>query len=76
MKVITVRDVPDDVYDAVATLAHRNRRSLEEQILTLLEQTRILSRTSPLERAAALCERFAGRPLGNSVEEVREERRR
>ena len=75
MRVITVRNVPDDVYDAVASLARRNRRSLQQQVLTLLEQTRILSRTSPLERAAALRERLAGRPLGDTVEEVREERR-
>ncbi|RMF84216.1 MAG: hypothetical protein D6739_06225 [Nitrospirae bacterium] len=76
MKVITVRNVPDDVYEAVVRLARRNRRSLQQQVLALLEQTRYLSEESPLDRAASLRRKLAGRALGDTVAEVREERRR
>jgi plasmid stability protein len=76
MKVITVRNVPDEVYDAVTNLARRNRRSLQQQVLAILEQTQLLSGTSPVKRAAALRERLADRPMGDTVAEVREERRR
>lgn len=40
MRTLTVRNVPDDVYEALATLAKRNRRSLQQQILLLLERAR------------------------------------
>jgi plasmid stability protein len=76
MKVITVRNVPDEVYDAVASLARRNRRSLQQQVLAILEQAQLLTQTSPVKRAATLRERLAGRPMGDTVAEVREERRR
>ena len=39
MKVITVRNVPDEVYDAVAKLARRNRRSLQQQVLAILRSS-------------------------------------
>jgi hypothetical protein len=76
MKTITVRNIPDDVYDAIAELARRNRRSLQQQVVSLLERARRLHGEPPLVRAAALRERLAGRDLGDTVEEVREERRR
>ena len=76
MKTITVRNIPDDVYRAVADLAARNRRSLQQQVVSLLERARRLHGEPPLTRAAALRERLAGRDLGDTVEEVREERRR
>ncbi len=76
MKTITVRNIPDDVYDAIAELARRNRRSLQQQVVSLLERARRLHGEPPLARAAALRERLAGRDLGDTVEAVREERRR
>ncbi|MCK6526319.1 hypothetical protein L6R50_01730 [Myxococcota bacterium] len=76
LKVITVRNVPDDLYRTLARLAERNRRSLQQQVLVLLEQARVYDRDSPVERARAMRRRFAGRALGDTVAEVRAERER
>jgi len=76
MKSLTVRNVPDDVYEALSSLAKRNRRSLQQQVLVLLERVRALDRPSPLGAAAQWRARLQGRPLGDTVAEVREERRR
>jgi plasmid stability protein len=76
MKVITVRNVPDDVHEALVKLARQNRRSLQQQILSLLERVRILSTESPTTRAMNLREQLRGRDLGNTVAEIREDRGR
>jgi plasmid stability protein len=76
MKTLTVRNVPDDVYRALSAMASRNRRSLQQQVLVVLERARALDQPSPLLRATQWRERLAGRPLGNTVAEIREERRR
>ena len=76
MKVITVRNVPEDVYSAISQLAKRNRRSLQQQVLVLLEKARSLDQDSPVERARAIRERLSGRDLGDTVSEVREDRLR
>jgi plasmid stability protein len=76
MKVITVRNVPDDLHRALSRLAERNHRSLQQQALVLLERARRLDRESPLEMARSIRERLRGRELGNSVAEIREDRDR
>jgi plasmid stability protein len=76
MKVITVRNVPDDLHRALSRLAARNRRSLQQQALVLLDRARRLDRDSPLEAAQSIRKRLAGRELGDSVAEVREDRER
>lgn len=76
MRTLTVRNVPDDVYEALTTLAKRNRRSLQQQILLLLERARDLERPSPVVTAANWRKRLEGRPLGDTVGEIQEERRR
>jgi len=76
MKVITIRNVPDDLYRVITRIAKRNRRSIQQQVLTIIERVRILDHESPVEKAMALRERLSGRKLGNTVEEIREERSR
>ncbi len=76
MKTLTVRNIPDDVYRALTTLAARNHRSLQQQVLVVLERARALDQPSPVRRAAQWRERLAGRPLGDTLAEVREERSR
>lgn len=76
MHVITVRNVPDEVYGALAELAKRNRRSLQQQALIMLESARSLATESPIVQAARIRARLAGRQLGDSVQELRAERRR
>ncbi len=76
MKAITLRKVPDDTYRSLVRLAQRNRRSLQQQVLTMLDRAKALDTESPLERAAELRRRFTGRPCGDTVDEVRQERLR
>ena len=76
MKSLTIRNIPDDLYRVITRIAQRNRRSIQQQILTILEKARVLDSDSPVERAMAIRKRLEGRKLGNTVEEIRKERSR
>lgn len=76
MKTLTVRNVPDTVYDQLADWARENHRSLQEQARHLLEMNVKLRSPCVLEEAAAYRVRLAGRQLGNVVEDIRRERER
>jgi plasmid stability protein len=76
MKVITIRGVPDDVHRTLTRLAARNRRSLQQQVLVLLESACRLPDGSPVRRAAAIRRSLGGRELGDTVREIRDERNR
>jgi hypothetical protein len=74
MPAVTIRDVPEDLLQQLKSLAERNRRSLQQQLLVLLEQVRVFDRPSALDRAAAIREGLKGRTLGDVVADVRAER--
>jgi plasmid stability protein len=76
MRVMTIRNVPEEVHRALVRLARRNRRSLQQQVLKLLETVRSLDRESPVDEARALREKLKDRALGDTVAEIREERGR
>ena len=76
MKIITIRNIPDDLYRVIIRIAKRNRRSIQQQMLIIIERARILDTESPVEKAMEIRKRFSGRKLGNTVEEIREERNR
>ena len=76
MKSLTIRNIPDDLYRVITLIAQRNRRSIQQQVLTILEKARVLDSESPVERAMAIRKRLEGRKLGNTVEEIRKERSR
>ncbi len=76
MKTLTIRNIPDDLYNIIRRIAQRNRRSIQQQLLVQLEKIRVLDSKSPVIRAATIRNQLAGRPLGNTVREIREERRR
>ncbi len=76
MKALTIRNVPEPLHRSLCELASRNRRSLQQQVLLLLERAHVLQGASPTVAAAGIRRRLAGRPLGNTVAEVREERAR
>ncbi len=76
MKIITIRNVPDDLYGVITRLAERNRRSIQQQVLSILERARVLDSTSPASKAEEIRKRLSGRDLGNTVNEIRKERRR
>jgi plasmid stability protein len=74
MKTLTIRNLPDETYRALVLRAQRNRRSLQQEALLLLERTRAMGSGGSLRRAEAIRERLQGRDLGNVVQEIREQR--
>lgn len=74
MKAMTIRNIPDDLYRTITRIAQKNRRSLQQQVLSILDRARVLDGESPVERAAVIRQRLEGRKLGNTVEEIRKER--
>ncbi len=76
MRSISIRNVPDHVYDGLRNMAKANRRSLQEQIKFVLEQEIKLSNKSFLANAAEWREKLRSRDLGDVVESVREDRER
>ena len=76
MKAISVRNISDEAYDAIKEMAARNHRSMQEQIKRLIEREARLARASAVSRALAWRSTLAGRNLGDTVGEVREDRAR
>ncbi|MEI6789849.1 MAG: hypothetical protein WCK42_01560 [Myxococcaceae bacterium] len=77
MHVLTVRQIPDSLYDTLAALARRNRRSLQQQAMMLLERCRFLdTESSPVERARSIRSSLSNLQLGDVVQDVRTERDR
>ncbi len=76
---ILVRDVPKSVLDALKARARRNRRSLQQELMHVLEATAERAQgQSPSEVAAAIRAKLArkDRIFSDSVELVREDRQR
>ena len=79
MKNLTVRNVPDDVYEALVAQARSERRSLQQQVLLLLEQAAARSTAAteaPSLRARRIRDSLRGRELGDTLSELRELRDR
>ena len=76
---LLVRNIPEPVVRALKRRAELHRRSLQQEILTVLEAAvDESSRPTAAELAAAIREQLAasGRAFGDSVELIREDRRR
>lgn len=76
MKNVTIRNVPDDLYSLLNDLARRNRRSIQQQLLVILDRVRMLQGEPPGVKAAAMRQKLSTRNLGDTVKELREERAR
>lgn len=76
MKALSIRNLPDDVYDALKAMAVANHRSMQEQVRCLIEREARLAAGPGLAVARAWRARLAGRSLGNTVEDVRKDRAR
>ena len=76
MKTLTIRNVPHNLYAALAELAERNGRSIQQQLLILLDRARLLQGDPPSAKAAKIRQKLKNRQLGDSVAEVRSERHR
>lgn len=76
MKSLTIRNIPDDLYHTIHRIAARNRRSMQQQLLFMLDRMRVLNTDPPVEKATAIRKRLAGRALGNTLDELHEDRAR
>ncbi len=76
MRTITVRGVPDPLYLRLKRLAAVSRRSLQQQILVILERAPTDPADDMLRRAAAIRRRLKDRNLGDIVLDLRNERER
>ncbi len=74
MKALTVREVPDTVYEVIRADAKTSRRSIQEQVRWVLEKDARLPRGGFLSAARRWNRRLKGRALGDSVEAVRSAR--
>lgn len=76
MKTLTIRNVPDELYSSIVKIARKNRRSMQQEILSILEKARIVYGESPVDRAKKIRLNLTGRKLGDAVKEIRAERNR
>jgi len=76
MKALSIRNLPDDVYEAMKTMAAANHRSMQEHVRCMIEREVRLANGPGLEVARAWRMRLAGRNLGDTVNEVRQDRAR
>jgi plasmid stability protein len=76
MKALHIRNLPDEVHEALKRLAAASHRSVQEYVRALIEREVRLSRPSPIEIARQWRSKLSGRPLGDTVEDVRKDRSR
>jgi plasmid stability protein len=76
MKALSIRNLPDDVYDALKAMAAANHRSMQEHVRCIIEREARLAASPGLATARAWRTRLAERKLGDTVEDVRQDRAR
>ena len=76
MATLNIRNLPDDVYETLKTMAAENHRSMQEHVRWIIEREARLAGRSGLIATRNWRSRLAGRKFGDTVDEVRDERRR
>ena len=77
MKTMTIRNLPDSVYDGLAVSAKQNHRSLQEQVRQILSNEVQLRERSVCEQAASYRTKLADRVVAQDVvQSLREDRER
>lgn len=76
MKTMTVRGIDEHVYQTLHDWAALNHRSFQEQVRFILEREVRMTRSGALAGARNWRRRLQGRPWGDLVQDVREERNR
>lgn len=76
MKTLTVREVPDEVYGVIKQEAEANQRSIQEQVRYVLAKEARLRHGGFRAAAKKWRTKVAGRPMGDTVVDIREGRNR
>lgn len=76
MRALNIRNLPDDVYEALKAMAAANHRSMQEQVRCIIEREARLASAPALNDTQAWRTRLAGRKLGDTVADVRQDRSR
>lgn len=76
MPSLSLRGIPQDVYDGLRDLASSNHRSMQEQARLLIEREVRLQRPAAMERARAWRQRMRQRPMPQLLEDLRTDRER
>jgi hypothetical protein len=76
MRSISIRNIPDPVYDSLKNIASNSRRSLQEQVVHILERETRLTSGTFMANALELRKILDGRNLKNAADEVRQDRKR
>ncbi|MCP9926753.1 FitA-like ribbon-helix-helix domain-containing protein [Cyanobium sp. CH-040] len=76
MPSLSLRGIPQDIYDGFKALAARNHRSMQEHARLLIEREVRLSQPSVMERARQWRERMRDRPIPGLLDDLRADRDR
>lgn len=76
MPALSLRAIPQDVYNGLKAMAARNRRSMQEQARLLLEREVRLHQPAAMERARQWRERMRQRPMPHLLDDLRSDRDR
>jgi len=76
MKALSIRNLSDEAYEALKAMAAANHRSMQEQVRSMIERETKLAASPGLAVARAWRLRLAGRELGDTVNDVRQDRAR
>lgn len=73
-RTLTIRDVPETIVRALRSRAHRNRRSMQKEIISILEGAAI-DRASSVDQLDALRVRLGANMTPDEIHEAIEEGR-
>lgn len=76
MRALSIRNLSEEVYDALKMIAAANHRSMQEQVRSMIEREAKLVSSPGLAEARAWRMRLAGRNLGDTVADVQQDRAR
>lgn len=54
MPALTIKNIPDTLYDQLKTAAELHRRSINSEVLVYLERALLATKTSPAERLSRI----------------------
>jgi len=66
MPALTIKNIPDTIYQQLKTAAELHRRSINSEVLIYLERSLMATKTSPTERLSRI-EQLRARIKSNSI---------